>query len=178
MLDQPRRLPEHFDLDAYLRAGGFEYPEGEPIPLVALFQRGAARHLQETPLSDDQRIVDEDDWRVRLTATVNDTALLRWWLLGFGSGVEVLEPSGAARGNGRNRPADGLALSVSVRDGWRVSRPGHDDSSEDGAAARASRCRRSSELPCRCTSSRWPRRTSLAWPSWRDSVTTVPGARR
>jgi predicted DNA-binding transcriptional regulator YafY len=86
-------LPEHFDLDAYLRAGGFEYPEGEPIPLVALFQRGAARHLQETPLSDDQRIVDEDDWRVRLTATVNDTALLRWWLLGFGSGVEVLEPA-------------------------------------------------------------------------------------
>ena len=78
MLDQPRRLPDHFDLDAYIRAGGFEYPEGEPIPLVALFQRGAARHLRETPLSDDQRIVDEDDWRVRLTATVNDTALLRW----------------------------------------------------------------------------------------------------
>lgn len=93
LLDQPRRLPEHFDLEAYLHAGGFEYPEGEPIPLVALFQRGAARHLRETPLSDDQRIVDEDDWRVRLTATVNDTALLRWWLLGFGSGVEVLEPA-------------------------------------------------------------------------------------
>lgn len=93
LLDQPRRLPENFDLDTYIRTGGFEYPEGEPIPLVALFQRGAARHLEETPLSDDQRIVDEDDGRVRLTATVNDTPLLRWWLLGFGSGVEVLEPA-------------------------------------------------------------------------------------
>ena len=91
--DQPRRLPENFELDAYIRTGGFEYPEGEPMALVALFQRGAARHLQETPLSADQRIVDEDDWRVRLSATVNDTTLLRWWLLGFGSGVEVLEPA-------------------------------------------------------------------------------------
>jgi hypothetical protein len=27
--------------------------------VVALFQQGAARHLDETPLSDDQRIVDE-----------------------------------------------------------------------------------------------------------------------
>ncbi len=93
-LDQARRLPENFDLDAYIRAGGFEYPEGEPIPLVALFQRGAAWHLQETPLSDDQQIVDEDDERIRLSATVNDTSLLRWWLLGFGAGVEVLEPVG------------------------------------------------------------------------------------
>ena len=93
LLDQPRRLPDNFDLDAYIRTGGFEYPEGEPIPLVALFERGAARHLQETPLSADQQIVDEDDGRVRLSATVNDTALLRWWLLGFGSGVEVLEPA-------------------------------------------------------------------------------------
>lgn len=93
LADQPRRLPENFDLDAYLRAGGFEYPEGEPIQLAALFQRDAARHLCETPLSADQRIVDEDDGRVRLSATVNDTPLLRWWLLGFGADVEVLEPA-------------------------------------------------------------------------------------
>lgn len=91
--EQPRRLPENFDLDTYIRTGGFEYPEGEPIQLVALFQHGAARHLYETPLSDDQRLVDEDDGRVRLTATVSDTSLLRWWLLGFGAGVEVLEPA-------------------------------------------------------------------------------------
>jgi predicted DNA-binding transcriptional regulator YafY len=30
---------------------------------------------------------------VRLQATVPDTAQLRWWLRGFGSEVEVLEPS-------------------------------------------------------------------------------------
>lgn len=91
--DQPRRLPPDFDLDTYIRTGGFDYPEGEPIKLVALLQRGAARHLQETPLSADQQILDEDRWRVRLMATVNDTQHLRWWLLGFGAGVEVLEPA-------------------------------------------------------------------------------------
>ena len=93
LADQTRRLPASFDLDADIRTGGFEYPEGGPIQLVALFQWGAARHLQETPLSDDQRIVDEDDGRVRLSGTVNDTWLLRWRLLGFGANVEVLEPA-------------------------------------------------------------------------------------
>ncbi len=93
LADQPRRLPASFDLDADIRTGGFEYPEGGPIQLVALFQRGAARHLQETPLSDDQRTVDEDDGRVRLSGTINDTSLLRWWLPGFGASVEVLEPA-------------------------------------------------------------------------------------
>lgn len=90
--DRPRRPPPGFDLDTYIRMGGFEYPEGQPILLVALFQNDAAWHLRETPLSADQKILDEDDWRVRLNATVNDTPLLRWWLLGFGSSVEVLEP--------------------------------------------------------------------------------------
>lgn len=69
------------------------HPEGEPIQLVALLQLGAAQHLYETPLSDDQQFVDEDDGQVRLAATVNDTSSLRWWLLGFGGRVEVLEPA-------------------------------------------------------------------------------------
>ncbi len=37
---------------------------------------------------------NEDDDYFRLTATVDDTAQLRWWLLSFGSKVEVLEPAG------------------------------------------------------------------------------------
>ena len=80
-------------MDTYIRAGGFEYPEGAPIQLVVRFDRDAAWHLYETPLSSDQQITAEDNDWVRLTATVNDTSLLRWWLLGFGAGVEVLEPA-------------------------------------------------------------------------------------
>ena len=34
---------------------------------------------------------DKAGW-VRLQATVADTAQLRWWLMGFGGGVEVIKP--------------------------------------------------------------------------------------
>ena len=66
----------------------------EPIRLVVRFYRPAGLHLLETRLSDDQIVQDHDgdDYHLRLTATVNDTAQLRWWLLSFGSNVEVLEP--------------------------------------------------------------------------------------
>ena len=67
---------------------------GEPLRLVARFWKRAGLHLLETPLAADQWVGDEDDEHFRLTATVNDTAQLRWWLLSFGSKVEVLEPVG------------------------------------------------------------------------------------
>ena len=58
---------------------------GEPLRLVARFW---------TRLAADQVVEEADDDHFRLTATVNDTAQLRWWLLSFGSKVEVLEPVG------------------------------------------------------------------------------------
>jgi predicted DNA-binding transcriptional regulator YafY len=90
--DQPRRVPLDFSLDAYIGAGGFDYLEGEPLRLVALFEPEAALHLRETTLSADQQLLDHEDSWVRLTATVADSPMLRWWLLGFGANVEVLEP--------------------------------------------------------------------------------------
>lgn len=51
-------------------------------------------HLRETPLAEDQVISDCSSmagWCV-VSATVRDSRMLRWWLLGFGDGVEVLEP--------------------------------------------------------------------------------------
>ena len=51
-----------------------------------------ANYLAETPLSADQKIEPEADGRVRLTATVNDTWQLHWWLMGQGDGIEVCAP--------------------------------------------------------------------------------------
>jgi len=71
----------------------FDYPmQDASIRLVALFDADRALHLHETPLSADQMLEAMPDERERLTATVKDTQELRWWLLGFGDGVEVLEP--------------------------------------------------------------------------------------
>jgi predicted DNA-binding transcriptional regulator YafY len=60
--------------------------------MKALFEKDATIHLEETPLSDDQQLTDQTDGNVLVEAIVADTGQLRWWLLGFGGRVEVLEP--------------------------------------------------------------------------------------
>jgi predicted DNA-binding transcriptional regulator YafY len=93
VLEAPVIVPAGFALDRYIQEGEFSYPVGEPIRLEAVFSRGAAFHLHDTPLSADQHITDLDEGRVLLRATVDNTAELRWWLLGFGDLVEVLAPA-------------------------------------------------------------------------------------
>jgi predicted DNA-binding transcriptional regulator YafY len=93
LLEAPAIVPEGFDLDRYIQEGEFSYPVGEPIHLEAVFSRGAHLHLQDTPLSVDQVLTALDDERVLVHATVENTAELRWWLLGFGELVEVRAPA-------------------------------------------------------------------------------------
>jgi predicted DNA-binding transcriptional regulator YafY len=102
LLDKPsNRIPD-FDLDGYIADGAFGYKvEETPIRLRARFRKDAAQHLYETALSEDQSLTEEEGKdAVILEATVLDTEELRWWLLGFGYQVEVLEP-GSLRENFR-----------------------------------------------------------------------------
>ena len=93
LLDEPRTEPDGFDLDDYIAEGHFHIREsGEWLPLIVRFDKAAAYHLSETPLSTDQQLTPIDDERVELRATVRDTAQLRWWLHGFGAAVEVVGP--------------------------------------------------------------------------------------
>jgi predicted DNA-binding transcriptional regulator YafY len=93
VLEMPAIVPEGFDLDRYIQEGALAYPVGEPMRLEAVFRHGAHLHLHETPLSTDQVLTALDDERVLLRATVDNTAELRWWLLGFGELVEVRAPA-------------------------------------------------------------------------------------
>jgi predicted DNA-binding transcriptional regulator YafY len=93
VLEAPAIVPEGFDLDQYIQEGEFSYPVGEPMRLEAVFSHGAAFHLHDTPLSADQVLTEHDHERVLLRATVENTAELCWWLLGFGDLVEVLAPA-------------------------------------------------------------------------------------
>jgi predicted DNA-binding transcriptional regulator YafY len=90
--DLPATRPAAFDLDTYIASGAFQYAVGDNIQLVAVFERGAAAHLYETPLSADQVIEAVSADRVRVRATVRDTAQLEWWLLGFADLVVVSVP--------------------------------------------------------------------------------------
>ncbi|MGR3983869.1 MAG: WYL domain-containing protein, partial [Gammaproteobacteria bacterium] len=92
LLDKPAAAPADFDLAMHIEEDNrFGYPRSSGrIKLRALFAEGAAVHLRESKLSADQKVVEKGDGRVLIEASVADTAELRWWLLGFGAGVEVL----------------------------------------------------------------------------------------
>ncbi|MBK5274156.1 MAG: WYL domain-containing protein [Desulfuromonadales bacterium] len=94
-LEEPALSPDGFNLDEYIAGGAFTYRTGEgTIRLKAVFEQDAAIHLEETPLSEDQLLIYQEDGNVFVEATVADTRQLRWWLLGFGGRIEVLEPHG------------------------------------------------------------------------------------
>lgn len=94
LLDLPARGIEGFSLAAYVKEQKeFDYPEGsDKFKLVARFTPSAAHHLEETPLAEDQQTRRLANGQVEVSATVQNTSQLRWWLLGFGDQVEVLKP--------------------------------------------------------------------------------------
>lgn len=94
------RRPAGFNLDDYLESGALEFPvarEGGEIRLSIRMAADVARHLRESPLCSDQRFGRELEGFVMISGTVADTQQLRWWLLGFGDKVEVLEPAALRR---------------------------------------------------------------------------------
>ena len=95
LLHQPARTPSGFRLANHIRDElRFSYPlSSEKIPLRVAVSREVADHLAERRLSVDQRITHQSGDRVLVEASVADTQELRWWLLGFGSAVEVLSPA-------------------------------------------------------------------------------------
>lgn len=92
VLDKSAKTPKKFDLAKYIQEGAFGFGESTEIKLVVRFTTPAVEHLRETPLSLDQQIEPDLHGWMRVHATVPDSAQLRWWLMGFGDKVEVLEP--------------------------------------------------------------------------------------
>ena len=94
LLDESARRMPGFRLSEYIRdQKQFSYPlSDQRLHLQALFDSDVGLHLMESRLGSGHRTSVQEDGRVLVEATVSDTADLRWWLLGFGSGVEVLEP--------------------------------------------------------------------------------------
>lgn len=82
-----------FDLEEYIASGCFAYGPGRSIRLVARFESYAAQHLLESVLAEDQVATLLDDGCIEISATVQETNQLFWWLMGFGSNVEVIEPA-------------------------------------------------------------------------------------
>lgn len=93
IVDKPAAAAEGFDLREYVKQGHFDYPVGGEIELEMAVAPDVARHMIETPISENQGHTDLEDGRILIKATVLDTAQLRWWLMSFGASVEVRKPS-------------------------------------------------------------------------------------
>lgn len=93
LLPNNAHIPTDFSLKRYLDKGEFSYPTGEgKIRLKALFAREEAVYLFETRFPGELTLEETQDDMVLLEAEIEDSYQLRRWLLGFGDGVEVLEP--------------------------------------------------------------------------------------
>lgn len=89
--DDQAQKPEGFSLDKHLAKGGGQFGTRGFFTLRARVSPDLASILEETPLSDDQKITK---WRgeQRLSATVADSWQLRYWILSQGPDIIVKEP--------------------------------------------------------------------------------------
>lgn len=94
MQETPIDIPEDYSLEQQKETGVWQFGNGEKIKVDLQFYESKAIHLYETPLSEDQliEVIGSDNKQHRVTATVADTPQLRWWILGFADGVEVIGP--------------------------------------------------------------------------------------
>lgn len=92
LLNDATIYPKDYDIDSEIISGSFDFGEGKIIELVIKLSSEAAKHLFETPLSQDQNIQILEDDQVLIRANLAHTPQLKWWLLALGSGVEVISP--------------------------------------------------------------------------------------
>lgn len=93
LLDEAAVYPDDFSLDTQMEAGIWNFGDGRKLHIELEFDHDYGDHLWESPLSNDQKIEAIAGNKLRVSATVADTPQLRWWLMGFGQGVEVISPA-------------------------------------------------------------------------------------
>jgi len=91
-LDEPAQQVGEFNLDSYLEGGAVQFGSSGPIGLEAQITDELAGYLIETPLSEDMALMKNDEG-FALTATVQDTWQLKWWLLSQADQIVVFSPN-------------------------------------------------------------------------------------
>lgn len=95
---------KYFNFERYIHEEkAFEFPLRSKITLELKVDGWLARHLDERRLSSDQKIRPlEDDNSFRVTATLQDTEQLFWWLRSLGPSLEVLKPAALRKQMAKN----------------------------------------------------------------------------
>ncbi len=92
LMDTPIRQGHDFDLDEYIAMGTLGFTHTKEQTLRLRFYEGVGAQLEETHLTESQKLRHVDGQTIELTARLTVTEQLKWWLLGFGDRVEVLAP--------------------------------------------------------------------------------------
>lgn len=79
--------PRDFNLKQFEADGRFGFGDGTKIRLSFRVKKAEGLHIVECPLSVDQQVVELDD-AYEITATVLESDMLDWWLLGFGNAIK------------------------------------------------------------------------------------------
>jgi len=86
--------PKGFNLDNFIESQNIGFLVSKKLlNLEVIFESMAGFHLTETPISRDQILKKLEDGHYLLKVKLPDTSQIRWWLLGFGSQVEVIRPT-------------------------------------------------------------------------------------
>ena len=91
LLDSPCNGPEGFELQRYIADGAMQFGTQTRIRLRAWVSEGLARLIRETPIAADMQLIPTQDGAT-LTATLNDSWELKWWLLSHAGSIQVHEP--------------------------------------------------------------------------------------
>lgn len=84
------------DLVRFDADGRFGCGKGETVRVTFRIDKDAGFHIIESPLSKDQIVVEHEDC-YEISATVVDSAMLEWWVSGFGDQIWGVERSGVVR---------------------------------------------------------------------------------
>jgi len=91
LLDSPCCKPEGFNLQAYVASGAIQFGADNKIQFKAWVSEGLTRLLREAPIAHDMQLIKEGDGSL-LTATINDSWELKWWILSHAGSIQVREP--------------------------------------------------------------------------------------
>lgn len=79
--------PKNFSLTQYDADGRFGFGEGDKCQIEFTLTKQAGYHLLETPLSEDQTVIELDNC-YKFKATVTNSLIVRRWLIGFGNHIQ------------------------------------------------------------------------------------------
>jgi predicted DNA-binding transcriptional regulator YafY len=93
LLNEPYEIPVGFDPQALLAdAWGIWYTESEPVDVVLRFDRSVAGRVRETRWHRSERVEEQEDGSLIWRARVAEPKEMLYWIRGWGSQCEVLEP--------------------------------------------------------------------------------------